>query len=147
MHLYPDCPGTRGFGSEGGAKEVRLDNRLCAARSACLKCFGDFFSGSSMAELKAMLVKMHGKVDDGPDRRTRSIIADKIRLRGLGRAKQRPEPKGAELKPARAAKSKTALKRERDQQAARKLGISIGELKARRRAEHDANLGAKKNAP
>lgn len=147
VHLYPDCPGTSGFGSDGDATEVRLDDRLCAARSGCLKCFGTFFNGSSMAELKATLVKLHGKVDEGPGRRTRSIIADKIKLRGLGSTQQRGTPSGAASgqKPRPAVQNKAALKRERDRVAAVRLGVSVEELKARRRAEHDLHIANKKS--
>lgn len=171
VHLYADCDGTRPPGQTDRAEvqQVSLSDRICAARTGCLKCCGEFWSGSSMAELKALIDGLHGRVDESPNRRRRAIIAEKINLRfgkdttassstssarsaqasPKGRAmvtsagKSRPPRSSPGLSAPRAAAStsggKAAAKRERARQEAARLGITEAELKARRRAENEAN--------
>lgn len=177
VHLYADCGGTRppGEANRSMARQVPLSDRICAARTGCLKCFGQFWSGPSLAELKTLIDRLHGRIDESPNRRTRSIIAEKINLRvgkstpgqtsaskrlpspALGRSKvtsagksRPPKPKtglAAQSQkpiPAQATSAgKAAAKRQRDQMEAARLGITEAELKARRRAENDANRAKK----
>lgn len=171
VHLYHDCPGTKGFGSDGEAHEVRLRSKICAARRGCERCFGQFFNASSLNDLEIMLIKLHGgRVDTSPEGRTRSIIAEKIRRRGLaGRGANRDagadgnrsapvsssgRTKAGSPKPARAgagrpnpAPSKNALKKQRQRAEAARLGISVKELKARRRAAHAEAVAKKQRRP
>ena len=122
-----------------------------------------------MAELKALIDRLHGRVDESPNRRTRAIIAEKINLRfGKGPPAQTPPssakpapstgrskvvsagksrpPKPSTRSPAQRAApapstfaGKAAAKRERAKKEADRLGITEAELKARRRAENEAN--------
>lgn len=79
VHLDPGCPGTKAYGSEGEAVEARLDESICAARRGCLRCFGDFFSESSLARLEQLITDLHGEIDE--DQPARKVIAAKARLR------------------------------------------------------------------
>ena len=126
-----------------------------------------------MAELKALIDRLHGRVDESPNRRTRAIIAEKINLR-FGRSTPartaattaRPASPAVRAKVTSAGKSrppkpsppslvhkaaparstsgaKAAAKRERAKKEAARLGITEAELKARRRAENEANRAKK----
>jgi hypothetical protein len=159
VHLYPDCPGTNAFGVESSAVEVALSDRRCAARVGCAKCFGQFFNGTSLAELAALIERLHGRVNDGPGQRTRSVIAQKINLRyGTTQSKTsrasgagtpisssgKTRARGSSATPLLSAAhseagSKAAAKRARDQKEAKRRGISVDELRAQRRALHEAN--------
>lgn len=169
MHLYPDCPGTKAYGSGGPVRKVHLKDRICAARSGCAKCFGEFFGESSRRDLVRLINRLHGAIDE--DQPARKVIAAKARLRfgdaptatagapGRGRITSVGTSKGAEessgvtrearKKPKqttpgsrspRSMVSKAEAKRERDRLAAAKLGITVEQLKEQRRAKHQENV-------
>jgi len=157
VHLFADCPGTKGFGADPTVKQVKLSARACTARRGCQRCFGDFWSGTSIEELNRLIEVLHGRIDEGPHRRTRSIIAEKIARRygeatGGSRSSNarrvvtsRSDPKKPPRVPAKMdatlipPPSKADAKRRRDQAAAASLGVTVEELRALRRSEQEAN--------
>lgn len=163
VHLFADCPGAKGFGADPTVKQVKLSNRVCTARKTCQRCFGGFWSGRSMEELNRMIEVLHGRIEDGPDRRTRSVIAEKISRRYGGAPEARPQrdpallvtsrsdptksPRSVKKKTAEAppSRSKRQTKGERDRAAAAALGVTVAELKERRRAENEANRNRKQS--
>lgn len=168
VHNNPSCPGIAAFGSRDKSAKVRLDHRLCAVRRACKKCIGEFYGVDSLRALDRLIEKLHGKVDF--DQKAHTLIATTARLR-FGDATARPPAKGRQSNPAvRSAAStvvasrgrgnppkfskptdrrtktpvpsKAEAKRRRDRAAAAKLGITVEQLKARRRAEQEARSEA-----
>lgn len=86
VHLYRNCQGTKAYGSDGEVIEARLQDQVCAARRGCGRCFGEFFSESTLASLEQLLIDLHGEVDR--DQPARKVIAAKARLR-FGTKEQR----------------------------------------------------------
>ena len=166
VHNNPSCHGIAAFGSKDKSMKVRLDNRLCAVRRACKKCFGEYYGVYSLRALDRLIETLHGKVDI--DQQARTLIATTARLRfgdgnarppakgravtskrssasavvsSSGRAKPpKPAPKQKQSKPSspKQALSKAEAKRRRDRAAASQLGITVEELRARRRQENEA---------
>jgi hypothetical protein len=129
VHMYADCHGTRGFRHarepDPIVYQARLRDPVCVGRRACRKCF-DVWSPSTIDRLDDLLEDLHG------ERRPPSITA---RRQGTHSGSRAP----ASGSPSRVATTKRPAKGERDRLAAAKLGISVAELKARRRAENEAN--------
>lgn len=132
VHLYASCPGTKGFGADSTVIRARLSDRICFARSGCLKCFGEFWGRTSLAELEALIVGLHGRLDSSPGRRTtRSIVAEKI-TRRKGKLEV-PPPTSARIHPQKTlVHSKTARERARQSQEAARLGLPVSEPRAQR---------------
>lgn len=167
VHNNPSCHGIAAFGSKDTSTKVRLDNRLCAVRRACKKCFGEYYGVDSLRVLDRLIEELHGKVDF--DQQARTLIATTARLR-FGDSNARPPAKGrastskrssssaivsssGRVKPPKpaptqnqskpsspkqASVSKAEAKRQRDRAAASRLGITVEELRARRRQENEA---------
>jgi len=167
VHRHPSCHGIGAFDSKDKPIKVRLDDRLCAARRACKKCFGEFYGVDSLRALDRLIEKLHGKVDF--EQRPKTLIATMARLR-FGNSDARPPAKGRTSTPKRSAASavvsssgrskppkqapkqkqskpsppkqasvsKAEAKRRRDRAAASRLGITVEELRVRRRQENEA---------
>jgi hypothetical protein len=128
VHYYADCQGMRGFRHAGEpdpvVHQVALRDPICRDRRACRKCF-DFWGPSTIDRLDDLLESFHG--------RRRNTTAE-TRM-GTPALTRRPP---ASPVPKDGRSNKKALKRRRDELAASKLRISVDELRARRRNEHDA---------
>ena len=150
VHNSPSCPGIAAFGSKDQSTRVRLDNRLCAVRRACKKCFAEFYGVDSLRALDRLIEKLHGEVDF--DQQARTLIATTARLR-VGDATARPSSSkgpGSRAKPTPSThaivssgrssppkvsrQSKAEAKRERDLAAASTLG---NQSKAEAKRERD----------
>lgn len=134
VHMYSDCSGMRGFRHADEPDPVVYQARLrdpeCRDRRACRKCF-DFWSSTAIDQLDDLLEGLHGK------RRSAVQVA---RSRGLG---QNSQATSTQNRPPNL-KSSNSAKAERHRSDAAELGITIAELKMRRRAEHEANRLRKK---
>lgn len=91
VHQNPTCPGISAFGSDDNSKKVPLNDRLCAVRRACSKCFSVFYGDRSLRELNRVIEKLHGKVDF--NQKTKTLIATTARLR-FGDPTARPPAEG-----------------------------------------------------
>jgi len=122
IHLHADCHGIRGFRHvdepDPKVHQVSLRDPVCGNRRACRKCF-DVWSSTTIDRFDGFLEDLHGR--RRPAAPARRVV----------RSTSPPAPF-------------SGTKAARDAQAARRLGITITQLKARRRAEHEANLRKKK---
>lgn len=131
VHQYSNCHGMRGFRHVEEADpvihQVRLRDPVCAERRACRKCF-DMWSPSVLDHFDHFLEGLHGTRQSsyGP----RHVASPRRVVPRLANGTSRRAPQ---------ARPTTTLKADRDSAAAAKLGLSVEQLKARRRAEHEEN--------
>ncbi|MGD9794705.1 MAG: hypothetical protein AB7V43_14610 [Acidimicrobiia bacterium] len=141
VHAYSDCFGMRGFRHsqepDPTVYQVNLRHPICAARRACRKCF-DQWGSSALGSFDDYIEALHGRRDahlaadrKGPKR--------KVVVKQGGKAKVTPRMPS----PPRAASTQSLSKNQRRVRDAARLGMSVEELRARRRAEAESNSGAR----
>lgn len=124
VHMYSDCHGLRGFrhahDPDPQVHQVRLRDPVCADRRACRKCF-DIWTPATIDRLDELLVNLHG--------------------RSVRRPKPKRSPSGKVVVSGGKARATTGKlsKAERDLAEAGRLGITVQQLRTRRRTEQEAN--------
>jgi hypothetical protein len=129
IHRYADCRGVRGFRHANEPDPqvfmARVRDPVCADRRPCLICF-DVWSHEAIKDLELMLEGLHGNAS--PPRPAAQV---------------RPAAPVSRAPSTSAVKSKKQSKQERDLAAARRQNISVAELRAQRREQHEEAIRRK----